>query len=207
MKMTIVPSDSVIGVDGVFLNLDFEAPANVHAIQIDDNKAEIEYNDGTPNEKLTGQQRQAIVDQYSAAYTTEANRIEAERAAAQAAQEALENSYEYRYAKKIEALYRNIKQFLEFQPNGFIRYDADLKLNILGAMLQAQAAGQPIPALCAAFQTWVTAVQMEFLTLKAQIDGGNLDVDVSYDMFEGKYGREGLVLPDPHVTTAALLGQ
>lgn len=56
MRLTIVPGDKAIYLDGTFL-LDIQqdwtwVPSNVHAIQWYDTWGEIEYNDGTPNEQI-----------------------------------------------------------------------------------------------------------------------------------------------------------
>jgi len=109
----------------------------------------------------------------------------------------------YFWQKNLAPLYSNIKRFIEHQPNGAIRYDTDLKLNIMLAMQNAIAAGNPMPEICTTFKAWITAVQGEFFTLKAQIEAGQ-SPDISYDMLEGKYGEDGTVLPDPHVTTTTL---
>ena len=55
MKLTIVPSDNAVCVDGAgTLHLSWEGtPANIHAVQWKDESGWIEYNDGTPNEDIT----------------------------------------------------------------------------------------------------------------------------------------------------------
>ena len=78
MRMTILPSDGVIGLDGVFLHVAVGAPDNVHAIQIYDTFAEIEYNDGKPNAKVTGSALAALSDPYLSVYQAEQQRIEAQ---------------------------------------------------------------------------------------------------------------------------------
>ena len=53
--------------------------------------------------------------------------------------------------EKITELYRNVKRFIEFQPNNFIRYDSDLKLNISTALTKSIQNGVEEPNLCALF--------------------------------------------------------
>ena len=109
-------------------------------------------------------------------------------------------------ATKMAELYANVKRFISTQPNGWPRYDNDLKLNVMNATMSAIAAGQSKPANCVAVETWIYTVQQAFFTLKAAItaaeDMATLNaIDVSYDMFEAAYGREGTVAADPAVST------
>ncbi len=75
MRMTIIPADGAIGLDGVFLRVAVDAPDNVHAIQIYDTFAEIEYNDGKPNAKVTGAALAALSGPYLSVYRAEQQRI------------------------------------------------------------------------------------------------------------------------------------
>lgn len=56
MRLTIIPIDKTIGIDGTFLsNVEGDLswiPTNIHAVQWYDTWGEIEYNDGSPNEKI-----------------------------------------------------------------------------------------------------------------------------------------------------------
>ena len=106
---------------------------------------------------------------------------------------------------KLQELYANVKRFIETLPNGWIRYDNDLKMNIMAYGMNALAQGHPLPQLCVTFNTWKAAVEQEFLALKAVIESGDLTPDVSVAMFESKYGREGSVLVDPSISTADLV--
>lgn len=108
--------------------------------------------------------------------------------------------------QKLSDLYTNVKQFIGTQPNGFIRYDNDLKMNIMNAIIIALAAGEPEPEACTAVKNWIFTVQSEFFALKAAInDAVDLAelraVDVSVDTLEDKYGREGTELVDPAIST------
>lgn len=112
--------------------------------------------------------------------------------------------------EKLAALYANVKQFISYQPNGWPRYDNDLKLNTMNAIMGALAQGQPEPANCTAVKDWINTVQTAFFTLKAAINNA-VDItalngiDVSYDYLEGKYGREGDTYPDPGISTDDLV--
>jgi len=105
----------------------------------------------------------------------------------------------------ISELYKNIKQFIEFQPSGYIRYNSDLKLNILNASTLAGFNGQSEPEACSLFRTWITAVQTEFFRLKTAIINGDLTTDISIETLESKYGREGTTLHDPGISTDDLV--
>ena len=47
MKVSIIPSDGLVIKDGVGVKLPMTLPANIHAVQWDGVKGEIEFNDGT----------------------------------------------------------------------------------------------------------------------------------------------------------------
>lgn len=51
--VTVVPIDNLIIVDKVPLVFEFKADANLHALQWHDGKGELEFTDGTINEKFT----------------------------------------------------------------------------------------------------------------------------------------------------------
>jgi hypothetical protein len=97
-------------------------------------------------------------------------------------------------------LYGNVKRFIETQPDGWIRYDPDLKMNILLSLIQGQKT-----ELCASALSWIEAVQMEFFRLKNLLKSGIVeDVNVSYEHFELLFGAEGFYLPDPAISTTML---
>lgn len=56
MRLTIIPFDNLIGIDGIFLSCNQEdiqwIPSNVHAVQWYDTWGEIEYVDDNPNERI-----------------------------------------------------------------------------------------------------------------------------------------------------------
>jgi hypothetical protein len=76
MRVTIIPSDQTIGIDGRFLRFEFSAPANVHAIQWLGDRGEMEFEDGTPNRPLTAADYEAEVKPFVDAWREEAERID-----------------------------------------------------------------------------------------------------------------------------------
>ena len=52
MRVTVIPSDNTIGVNGRFLAFGFAADPNVHAIQWYENYGEMEFVDGRQNRPL-----------------------------------------------------------------------------------------------------------------------------------------------------------
>jgi len=79
MRLTIIPLDKIISIDGQFV-LDVKQdlswiPSNVHSVQWYDTWGEVEYNDGTVNEKIKnlGIYEQSIID-----YQNEIQRIQHE---------------------------------------------------------------------------------------------------------------------------------
>jgi hypothetical protein len=89
MKLTIIPSDKIICIDGQCISeiqQDLSwIPTNIHALQWYDTYGEVEYNDGSPNEKIEelGIYQQAVID-----YQNEIQRLEDEKIAQEAASEA-----------------------------------------------------------------------------------------------------------------------
>jgi hypothetical protein len=79
MKITIVPIDKIIGIDGEFLlniQQDFSwIPQNVHAVQWYETWGEIEYTDGSPNERI---EELGIYEQAVGTYNNEKQRVENE---------------------------------------------------------------------------------------------------------------------------------
>jgi hypothetical protein len=68
MRLILIPIDKSISINGEFLNhIDQDLswiPSNIHAVQWYDTWGEVEYNDGTPNQRIEelGVFEQAIVD-------------------------------------------------------------------------------------------------------------------------------------------------
>lgn len=93
MRITIIPSDKTIGIDGDFLlsiQQDFSwIPSNVHAVQWYETWGEVEYTDGSPNERIEelGIYQQAVID-----FNNELKRIEDEQ---KTQEEAIEASRDY----------------------------------------------------------------------------------------------------------------
>lgn len=88
MRLTIVPSDKFIAIDeDGLLNIqqDFSwIPSNVHAVQWYDTWGEVEYNDGTPNERI---EELGIFSQAEATLNADKARIQAELDAKEAARD------------------------------------------------------------------------------------------------------------------------
>ena len=93
MRITIIPSDKTIGIDGDFLlsiQQDMSwVPENIHAVQWYDTWGEVEYTDDSPNERIEelGIYQQAVID-----FNNELKRIEDEQ---KAQEEAIEASRDY----------------------------------------------------------------------------------------------------------------
>lgn len=89
MRLTIIPSDKAIGINGEFISNIGEdlswVPSDIHAVQWYDTWGEIEYNDGSPNEKI---EELGIFSQASETFENEKVRLENERLAEEAALEA-----------------------------------------------------------------------------------------------------------------------
>ena len=89
MRLTISPSDKYISVDndGILqIQQDLSwIPSNIHALQWYDTWGEVEYNDGTPNERL---EELGIFEQAVEDYNNEIVRIENQRIADEEAAEA-----------------------------------------------------------------------------------------------------------------------
>jgi len=103
-------------------------------------------------------------------------------------------------------LYTNVKKFISNQPSGWPRYDNDLKLNIMNASMIAISTSNEKPANCVLVETWIYTVQTAFFALKTNIAAATTlaelnEIDVSYDWFEDRYGREGTIAADPGIST------
>jgi hypothetical protein len=93
MRITIIPSDNTIGIDGNFLlNIQQDiswVPENIHAVQWYNTWGEVEYTDGSPNERI---EELGIYEQAVDTFNNEKQRLEDEKIA-QA--EALEAARDY----------------------------------------------------------------------------------------------------------------
>jgi len=90
------------------------------------------------------------------------------------------------------------------------RYDDDLKMGLMNAIMSYALAGQPIPEKIANAKTWLQTVQELFVQRKAEIEAAEtqeaLDaIDITRATLESQYGKEGTVLADPGVSTADLV--
>lgn len=88
MKLTIILSDKVIGIDGVFLNCNQEdidwIPSNIHAVQWYDTWGEVEYIGETPNERI---EELGIYEKAIEVYENETKKIQDELDAIEAARD------------------------------------------------------------------------------------------------------------------------
>jgi len=134
MKVSIIPSDKTIIVDGQALTFDYDIDPTIHALQWDGDSGEIEYNDdGIANEQFTDS---TLVDTLVSAYEDEVERLEAE---AQATAQAVVDEAEALEAAKTYADHRRA------------RYDDELPMGdqfdaILKGFDQLRLAGQDLPA-------------------------------------------------------------
>ena len=88
--VTVVPSDSLIIVDGKALVFPFDAPTNLHALQWRGDTGHTEWTDG-PNKPLTAEDYDEQVVPFMKLWQDEKARLEAEAAAAEAEYSKLEN--------------------------------------------------------------------------------------------------------------------
>ncbi len=134
MKVSIIPSDKTIIVDGQALIFDYDIDPTIHALQWDGDSGEIEYNDdGIANEQFTDS---TLVDTLVSAYEDEVERLEAE---AQATAQAVVDEAEALEAAKTYADHRRA------------RYEDELPMGdqldaILKGFNQLRLDGQDLPA-------------------------------------------------------------
>ena len=133
MKVSIIPSDKTIIVDGQALTFDYDIDPTIHALQWDGDSGEIEYNDGIANEQFTDS---TLVDTLVSAYEDEVERLEAE---AQATAQAVVDEAEALEAAKTYADHRRARYNDEL-PMGD-QFDAILK-----GFNQVRLDGQDLPA-------------------------------------------------------------
>lgn len=88
MKITIIPTDKFISIDKIsYLNIQEDLswiPSNIHAVQWHDTWGEIEYTDGTPNEKI---EELGIFNQAIDTYNAVIERLAEEEKAIEAARD------------------------------------------------------------------------------------------------------------------------
>ena len=89
--VTVVPSDSLIIVDGKALVFPFDAPTNLHALQWRGDTGHTEWTDG-PNKPLTAEDYDEQVAPYVKLWEEEKRRLEAEAASAEEVYNSLENT-------------------------------------------------------------------------------------------------------------------
>lgn len=97
-KVTVVPADRLIIVDGEALHFDFPAPANLHALQWDGEQGHMEWTDDY-NMMLDASLYNDEVAPFVALWEAEKARLAAEAASAETARLAEYNSDPARYAR------------------------------------------------------------------------------------------------------------
>ena len=102
-RVTVVPADRLVIVDGQALIFDFAAPERMHALQWDGQQGHIEWqgNDDEPphNEPLTSDSYAGQVAPYVESWQAEKSRLEQAAAEAEAARLAEYNSQEARFER------------------------------------------------------------------------------------------------------------
>lgn len=96
--VTVVPSDSLIIVDGAALVFPFDAPTNLHALQWRGGTGHTEWTDG-PNQPLTAEDYDEQVAPFVKLWQDEKARLEQAAAEAEAARLAEYNSEEARFER------------------------------------------------------------------------------------------------------------
>ena len=92
-RITVIPADKIIQVDGHGLNFNFPAPANMHALQWHDGTGHIEYTDGQANRPLTAADYDVEVAPFTALWQAEYDRLEEERNRPLTPEEIAQNAY------------------------------------------------------------------------------------------------------------------
>lgn len=124
---------------------------------------------------------------------------------------------------KFVDLLANVKKFIETLPNGFPRYDTDLKLNMihfkalysqmildLSISDDKKNKANNILTLITYFENWVSNVQNEYFMKKNEIFSMTIlndlqNIDTSYSWFEVRYGTNGTIFKDYNITTEDLI--
>lgn len=108
MRVTVVPADRLILVDGEGLQFAFAAPEDLHALQWQDASGHLEFTDGRPNQALTSADYESHVAPFVQAWQAEKARLDAEAEAAEVARLAEYNSEAARFARLREERDRRI---------------------------------------------------------------------------------------------------
>lgn len=99
MRVTVVPADRLILVDGEGLQFAFAAPEGLHALQWQDASGHLEFTDGRPNQALTAADYESHVAPFVQAWQAEKARLAEEAEKEEAARLAEYNSEPARYAR------------------------------------------------------------------------------------------------------------
>lgn len=74
-RVTVIPADNAIYIDSECLLVEFEAPANIHAIQWQGDHGHIEFNDGTHNKILLLEDYDIEIFPYVVIWENEKNKL------------------------------------------------------------------------------------------------------------------------------------
>lgn len=91
LKVTVVPEDSLIIVDGEALFFNYDATDGMHALQWDGTAGHIEWKDMVENQLLSADDYDSVVAPYVTMWQAEKDRLAAEAAAAEAEYNSLDN--------------------------------------------------------------------------------------------------------------------
>lgn len=78
MRVTVIPSDKLVMVDGLALQFDFPAPKELHALQWYEDRGEIEY-DGASNQVIQAEDYDEYVKPFVDLFFREKDRVDEEQ--------------------------------------------------------------------------------------------------------------------------------
>ena len=75
MRVTVVPADRLILVDGEGLQFAFAAPEGLHALQWQDASGHLEFTEGRPNQALTAADYESHLETFVKEWNAEKERL------------------------------------------------------------------------------------------------------------------------------------
>lgn len=99
--VTVIPADKFVVVNGEALSFDFEAPANIHAIQWQNDNGHVEFKDPAkfPNKEITQADYNTYVKPYVDAFNKEKARLKADAERREKEYQEWYNSEEQRFVR------------------------------------------------------------------------------------------------------------